>query len=145
MVNIAIAEHTLNIITNYPELHDQSGWVYNAETTDPEVTEETCGTTGCIAGWATIKHFDLKPTVHVDSYDSRYRRFNYQPPAGYDWESAGVEALGISRELAARLFYMGDESEAVQALTDLVAGIEEEDIVIRIRSGWYGDTDEGVE
>lgn len=137
MVNISVCNDIIATLTTHPELHDQSTWTSPQETQDGDVTEETCGTTGCIAGWASIKYFNLQPAVR--QYEGGWREFFYAPPRGHDWESAGCEALDIESTTGNMLFYIVDEEAAISALRDLRDGVDEATIRRNIRNGEYSE------
>lgn len=140
MANIELAEKILKLITTKPELHDQTSWSGHGEADDPNQDYQECGTTACIAGWATILHHNLEPIKRefpaTDFYNAYYT-YSFSPPNGQDWDVVGRDALGIGSALATQLFLETNNEEAVAALADIVAGVDEDEVTERIRQGDY--------
>lgn len=110
MANDFIIDQVLAQILMFPETHNQDGWE----------TQESCGTTRCVAGWAV--HFS-------EDYDivnlARFGGNAYPVRKGapeYDysfWSSAGADVLGLSEYEAEYLFFECDNEQAVEFLKDL--------------------------
>lgn len=64
------AQWVLDQILTYPQTYDQQHW---------ESENDACGTTYCVAGWASYAHRHRPVMKHNG-----------------DWAGAGMEALGIS-------------------------------------------------
>lgn len=86
-------------ITAHPETHNQASWVYRT----------TCGTTMCIAGWATtaagLEIFEkesARPEYVVDDLAFRGRR---------SIQAAAKRLLGLDAD-EARALFCGDASHA---------------------------------
>lgn len=138
MINIALAKQIHDMLTLYPEKHDQGNWVNAAyEKAD---ADEGCGTTGCIAGWATILGFNLKPKIMSRRIDNEEYVVYYEPPNGKDWEVAGAEALGLKEETAGWVFSSLKEETALAALRDLYDGMSEEEVVSKFKLRLYGES-----
>ena len=102
------AEMVLNIITTFPELHDQATF---------EDADNACGTQRCVAGWAYWLHHGHLPytprTIDGETFESLQ---------GGVLELAAATYLGLDHEDADWLFYSTENDQAVRALENIVAG-----------------------
>lgn len=126
------------LITEFPELHDQTAWE-----TDPRSTE-LCGTTRCVAGWATWiaarnagmltrKRQMTGVTVRQELADylglveGELDHLEYQGDYLVSaWPVLGATALGLSDDQAHSLFH----------------DMHRERVVARVKS--YADTGEDI-
>ncbi len=141
MANTALAKEILSLLKLHPEKHDQQNWVKDRYLDDNEEAGTECGTTACIAGWATILHYGLKPKTRP-AHDGGRRVYYEVPEDLADWECAGAEALGLSFDLGSWLFYLMPEDAAIRALEDVAAGVTEDEMEYKfIRNMYDGPTD----
>ena len=113
--NKELAAKVLRQITEHPETHDQEVWFEQNEggrgfcNTVGEVRDVgTCGTVGCVAGWAVALHYADKKRV-LDSNELL--------------GDAGSRLLRLSWDDAEWLFYdRRTHDEVVEALQRIVDG-----------------------
>lgn len=105
-VGAPTAAAILEVIIDFPELHDQADW---GDTGDPRMKvgeEYKCGTTHCVGGWAIWLHEGVVPEEYTFALDQR--------AASY---------LGLSDVADINhLFYDVTEAEAIRALRMLADG-----------------------
>lgn len=94
-INRELFQKIYDQISQHPETHWQGWW---------ETTENACGTTRCVAGWAV--HFQ---NTEQDTYSTCC-------DLGYNGnhEIAGRELLGLTNEEAYELFYMTTDAQAAE-------------------------------
>jgi len=90
-----LAQLVLDQVVTYPETHDQRDW-------------ESCGTQACVAGWALL-------------FSQGFVRRGI-PTSSPAIAAAAREALGLSVNDAARLFFCVTEDQAKLALKALANG-----------------------
>lgn len=142
-MNTELMQKVLDHIKAHPELHNQGTWTTGGETDNPSEGAWECGTSACIAGWASIFHYDLKPVREEESfftYDGEkvYYEWNYHlPNINMEWKTEGQSALGISDETADALFLGCGDAVAIRALEDLLAGVDEKVVTHKILRDIY--------
>lgn len=111
MVNKKAFEDISELITKFPELHDQRTWE-----APPEKTGR-CGTTRCIAGWATWwkahKMGLLTQKRQATDLDIRLAVAGALRIDFADHEAIGAAVLGLSEDEATALFHDFDRVRAV--------------------------------
>lgn len=124
MVNAALAAKIYGFISVNPKQHEQADWHLSS-------SEDACGTTACVAGWATILGRELPLKTRVVSPGCSccptYTTYYYEEPVE-SWEAAGREELGIGLPLSRNLFYRQDNVRAREALKMLSEGKSEEEV-----------------
>lgn len=87
-----------------------------------------CGTTMCAAGWAVLAAgFHIERRRDNDLYvvdpatGETLEPFRHHPGASTDWVNAGAHVLGISRDEANVLFFLG-ENTALEVLEMIANG-----------------------
>ena len=92
------ARVVLDIITTFPDQHDQSIW---------GASDYDCGTVCCIAGWARRVH----DAEHTHGFDY-----------GFSTPGIAIEVLGLDAHTARMLFHHTTEAQAARALEFLAKG-----------------------
>ncbi len=100
-MNTELAEKVLDHVLLYPEQHDQD--VYGGK--------NSCGTTGCIAGWSML----LSGYTHIMEVFYRPNGFSVFEPF-----HEGQKLLGLNDEEARTVFYTFDNASAIKRLQELV-------------------------
>lgn len=115
------------IVTN-PKRHWQKDWT--------EENPEECGTTACLAGWACIIGMELplrqsdprRWDAETGTWVPYPGNFFWREPAG-GWGDNATTLLGISQDMADALFLRTDNETALDALTMLIDGEDEWDVI----------------
>jgi hypothetical protein len=73
---VAKLQDTLDWITEHPELHDQDNWIKKA------APGATCGTSGCVAGWLTLRNDQIPEDAFTPQYgyNPETMRMDYGTP-----------------------------------------------------------------
>jgi hypothetical protein len=104
------------LLIEFPELHRQIGWE------DKPVDSDSCGTTRCVAGWATWiaardlglltrkrQHTDLDIrsalAVHLGLTDDNAEGWYYEDYPANTYGRIGGHVLGLDNDQAYRLFH----------------------------------------
>lgn len=134
MFNVELGTKIYNFITAHPERHYQKDWV--------ESSDDECGTTACVAGWACVMGMDLpllrdtreRWNEDTQKYEIVPGPFYWAEPSG-GWEDNAALELNISAAMAQELFRNTTNKEAKEALGLLIAGDPEDEVIRFIRSG----------
>lgn len=110
-----LAVKVIDQVTKHPETHIQSMWI------------DSCGTAGCLAGWAVA----LNRQDGENNWDTKQRiAAELRPVDGEggslpNWSEAGAALFGfidadgrLDQDEADRIFLCMDEAEAVTRLAD---------------------------
>lgn len=117
-----LAVKVIDQVTKHPETHIQSTWI------------DSCGTAGCLAGWAVAlnrqddeSNYDVKARIAAElrPVDAWGRTLDGEAGMVPSWPEAGAALFGITDEdgrldqdEADRIFMCMDETEAVARLAD---------------------------
>lgn len=104
-----LAQRVYEQITNHPETHDQTEWIY---------TEAECGTAACVAGWAIM----LSPLTNYHVTSDGIPEFDTL--GGYGtYSTTAAYVLGLDPLESERLFRASLKPEAaVEAVKYLANG-----------------------
>ncbi len=121
MVNIDVVKQVNDIINTKPESFNMDTWAHaHIDVNDGgEEFINECGTTACIAGHAALISGSARLIVIRSEEDpSKIDDAYYHTDNG--WIRDGINALGITDELAGRLFYLrnGRAKEAMGILAE---------------------------
>lgn len=119
-------------------LRSTDGHVFVVVPENIDAAATQCGTTLCIAGFATLSRgFKVEYSIEKGYYGGEYVKTEYIAPNGDylfgepNWLEEGAEALGLDEQAASRLFhYVNDNDVALEALKQLAAGVDPSDIEI---------------
>lgn len=147
--NVERAEEVLRAIFSVPHEHKQESWFEVNDFQDlPEVgsvghkdedgtvvetrtvtintmLEGSCGTTACIAGWASLlAGWQVRTSLEIHSDGWEHMDHEIVSPQGEvtqhtsspDFEAEGARALGLTDAEANELFFIMDERYAISAL-----------------------------
>jgi hypothetical protein len=123
-MDTTLADRLIGILSARPDLHDQSHWVGTSWNGDNNLnlkveprelisqldSEESCGTTACLAGWITALTCD-DGYVLTPSFIIRPTNRYYTSYASY--ASYARFKLGITTGQASVLFYLCNTTEEV--------------------------------
>jgi hypothetical protein len=133
---VAKLQDTLDWITEHPELHDQDNWIKKA------APGATCGTSGCVAGWLTLRNDQIpedaftpryghNPETMQMDYDTpnyfeiNYDRFDVQLHAnqvlGVDYEQNATDEGGRARQLLDLMFEADRDLPEIWAIGQILA------------------------
>ncbi len=140
MVNVDLIKRVIEFIDRDPGKLKMDSWFESFEWhVDDEMANqyaEGCGTTACVAGWATILHHNLTP--EIKEWGSQWKELVYRAPGSGDWSEEGAAALGFDDRLASAIFYQGHEKSAMDMLRDLASGMTDLEVLSRWQEGEYG-------
>jgi hypothetical protein len=127
--NLDLMGKVLEVITLYPELHDQTSYedIDGPSPDSTEVGNTPCGTTRCVAGWGIIlsypetKSLDGAMRAHVKKLAGEMGEGEEpDPDLQYNYLEVGASLLGLSRAEAYTLFYDLRNNVAKDALEFII-------------------------
>lgn len=119
----ANAQAVYDYIIMNPEKHNQAHWAESDSNLFVSYEEvNMCGTTMCVAGTAAYLH------TNEETFNSLVRG-----KAGYHWEDAGQEILGLSDSQAFQLFYTMDNEIALDMINAVAQGDADKFAALRKR------------
>lgn len=131
MPNQEVAARTVELIKKNEDQFSMSWWanLFNGETIAIEADDTTsCGTTLCAAGWAVLaagyhieKRDDNELYVIDPATGETFEPFRENRLSSTDWVNAGASVLGISRDEANVLFFLGEDT-ALEVLEMIANG-----------------------
>lgn len=131
MPNQEVARRTVELIKNHEDQFNMSWWVSELLVGDVLKLDEghpTCGTTMCAAGWAVLaagytieKRDDNELYVSDSATGETFEPFRGNTLSSTDWVTAGASVLGISRDEANVLFFLGEDT-ALEVLEMIANG-----------------------
>lgn len=137
-LNIDAIASVIGYLLLFPENHDQDSWyagLPNFFQTAEQLRRPKCGTTMCLAGWATSLFapdraiFSGGENVYLPDPNGEF--FVFGKTEGYydevSVESYAREVLGLTHEQAFTLFYTLTNEEIIPALRYIVGNPDAED------------------
>lgn len=120
MPNEEVARRTVELIKKNEDQFSMSWWAH-PPIAEPITIEEddhpSCGTTMCAAGWAVLAagfHIERRDDNELYVVDpatgETFEPFRENRLSSTDWVNAGASVLGISRDEANVLFFLGEDT-----------------------------------
>lgn len=88
-----LAQRVVDFVRRRPERHDQFTWFWGIELSD-----DSCGTTACLAGWTLLLDRPHDPTVSADALNAALSEVRTRVPIGssHGYGDLAATALGLA-------------------------------------------------
>jgi hypothetical protein len=117
-MNTALGQRVLTQVRRHPERHDQdsfNGLLDGRTLAVSTIRRSTCGSTACLAGWATI--LSAPPGSRIVS---DYDLVHFPSGTSEDIAAYAAKALELDEDQAEAIFYCFENATAIERLQYLV-------------------------